>query len=183
MFTSGWWACCFLSELLRLFLYVFLKQTLLKTWVLNYLLAHYWYCEALHSVGWEEMLVFGFADGTERKSGIFKQKLSVVLTSLDSTAWRNSLQTPDLKPNLLFSLRTLSYKNRYVRVPDGHFWIEGDHHGHSLDSNSFGPVWSEPAAVTQHRPSQTIRLPTTSLKLKYKWQSTPSSHYSCITEQ
>uniref|UniRef100_A0A3Q4HRQ9 Helix-turn-helix domain-containing protein n=1 Tax=Neolamprologus brichardi TaxID=32507 RepID=A0A3Q4HRQ9_NEOBR len=35
---------------------------------------------------------------------------------------------------------TLAYKNRYVRVPDGHFWIEGDHHGHSLDSNSFGPV-------------------------------------------
>uniref|UniRef100_A0A7N6FCN3 Mitochondrial inner membrane protease subunit 2 n=1 Tax=Anabas testudineus TaxID=64144 RepID=A0A7N6FCN3_ANATE len=37
-------------------------------------------------------------------------------------------------------IRTLSYKNRYVRIPDGHFWIEGDHHGHSLDSNSFGPV-------------------------------------------
>ncbi|XP_005936453.1 mitochondrial inner membrane protease subunit 2 [Simochromis diagramma] len=37
-------------------------------------------------------------------------------------------------------IRTLAYKNRYVRVPDGHFWIEGDHHGHSLDSNSFGPV-------------------------------------------
>ncbi|XP_020774810.1 mitochondrial inner membrane protease subunit 2 isoform X1 [Boleophthalmus pectinirostris] len=37
-------------------------------------------------------------------------------------------------------IRTLGYKNRYVKVPDGHFWIEGDHHGHSLDSNSFGPV-------------------------------------------
>uniref|UniRef100_A0A672Y540 Mitochondrial inner membrane protease subunit 2 n=1 Tax=Sphaeramia orbicularis TaxID=375764 RepID=A0A672Y540_9TELE len=37
-------------------------------------------------------------------------------------------------------IRTMGYKNRYVRVPDGHFWIEGDHHGHSLDSNSFGPV-------------------------------------------
>ncbi|XP_071391050.1 mitochondrial inner membrane protease subunit 2-like [Centroberyx affinis] len=37
-------------------------------------------------------------------------------------------------------IRTLGYKNRFVRVPDGHFWIEGDHHGHSLDSNSFGPV-------------------------------------------
>eukprot|EP00066_Takifugu_rubripes_P004133 XP_003967274.2 PREDICTED: mitochondrial inner membrane protease subunit 2 isoform X1 [Takifugu rubripes] len=37
-------------------------------------------------------------------------------------------------------IRTLSYKNRYVRIPDGHFWIEGDHHGHSMDSNSFGPV-------------------------------------------
>uniref|UniRef100_A0A3B5L011 Peptidase S26 domain-containing protein n=1 Tax=Xiphophorus couchianus TaxID=32473 RepID=A0A3B5L011_9TELE len=33
-----------------------------------------------------------------------------------------------------------NYKNRYVRVPDGHLWIEGDHRGHSLDSNCFGPV-------------------------------------------
>ncbi|XP_046890701.1 mitochondrial inner membrane protease subunit 2 isoform X2 [Hypomesus transpacificus] len=40
----------------------------------------------------------------------------------------------------IVSVLTLGYKNRYVRVPDGHFWIEGDHHGHSLDSNSFGPV-------------------------------------------
>uniref|UniRef100_A0A3B3SGP3 Mitochondrial inner membrane protease subunit n=1 Tax=Paramormyrops kingsleyae TaxID=1676925 RepID=A0A3B3SGP3_9TELE len=37
-------------------------------------------------------------------------------------------------------VKTRGYKNRYVKVPDGHFWIEGDHHGHSLDSNSFGPV-------------------------------------------
>ncbi|KAM4733374.1 mitochondrial inner membrane protease subunit 2 isoform 2-T3 [Anableps anableps] len=39
-------------------------------------------------------------------------------------------------------VRTLSYKNRYVRVPDGHLWIEGDHRGHSLDSNCFGPTTS-----------------------------------------
>ncbi|XP_077373975.1 mitochondrial inner membrane protease subunit 2 [Festucalex cinctus] len=37
-------------------------------------------------------------------------------------------------------IRTLNYKKRHVRVPDGHLWIEGDHHGHSLDSNTFGPV-------------------------------------------
>ncbi|XP_019713217.1 mitochondrial inner membrane protease subunit 2-like, partial [Hippocampus comes] len=37
-------------------------------------------------------------------------------------------------------IRTLSYKKRHVRIPDGHLWIEGDHHGHSLDSNTFGPV-------------------------------------------
>lgn len=37
-------------------------------------------------------------------------------------------------------IKTLGYKNRYVRVPDGHLWLEGDHHGHSFDSNSFGPV-------------------------------------------
>lgn len=32
-----------------------------------------------------------------------------------------------------------STKN-YVKVPDGHCWIEGDHRGFSLDSNTFGPV-------------------------------------------
>lgn len=37
-------------------------------------------------------------------------------------------------------IKTLGYKNRFVRVPDGHLWIEGDHHGHSFDSNTFGPV-------------------------------------------
>ncbi|XP_028814474.1 mitochondrial inner membrane protease subunit 2 isoform X2 [Denticeps clupeoides] len=37
-------------------------------------------------------------------------------------------------------IKTLGYKNRYMRVPDGHLWIEGDHHGHSFDSNTFGPV-------------------------------------------
>ncbi|XP_033982884.1 mitochondrial inner membrane protease subunit 2 [Trematomus bernacchii] len=37
-------------------------------------------------------------------------------------------------------IRTLGYKNRLVRVPDGHFWLEGDHHGSSMDSNSYGPV-------------------------------------------
>ena len=38
------------------------------------------------------------------------------------------------------TVKTLSYKNRYVKVPDGHCWVEGDHHGQSLDSNLFGPV-------------------------------------------
>ncbi|XP_059402639.1 mitochondrial inner membrane protease subunit 2-like isoform X1 [Carassius carassius] len=42
----------------------------------------------------------------------------------------------------IVSVLTLGYKNRYVRVPDGHLWIEGDHHGHSFDSNTFGPVIS-----------------------------------------
>lgn len=35
---------------------------------------------------------------------------------------------------------TLGYKNQYVRVPEGHCWVEGDHTGHTLDSNTFGPV-------------------------------------------
>ncbi|XP_017170751.1 mitochondrial inner membrane protease subunit 2 isoform X2 [Mus musculus] len=35
---------------------------------------------------------------------------------------------------------TIGHKNRLVKVPRGHMWVEGDHHGHSFDSNSFGPV-------------------------------------------
>lgn len=37
-------------------------------------------------------------------------------------------------------VRTIGHKNRLVKVPRGHMWVEGDHHGHSFDSNSFGPV-------------------------------------------
>lgn len=37
-------------------------------------------------------------------------------------------------------IKTIGHKNRYVKVPRGHIWVEGDHHGHSFDSNSFGPV-------------------------------------------
>lgn len=35
---------------------------------------------------------------------------------------------------------TRGYKSEIVRIPDGHCWVEGDHAGHSMDSNSFGPV-------------------------------------------
>lgn len=37
-------------------------------------------------------------------------------------------------------ISTLGYKQEIIRVPEGHCWIEGDHTGHSLDSNTFGPV-------------------------------------------
>ncbi|KAI5947947.1 Mitochondrial inner membrane protease subunit 2 [Manis javanica] len=37
-------------------------------------------------------------------------------------------------------VKTMGHKHRYVKVPRGHIWVEGDHHGHSFDSNSFGPV-------------------------------------------
>nr|XP_058929520.1 mitochondrial inner membrane protease subunit 2 isoform X3 [Kogia breviceps] len=37
-------------------------------------------------------------------------------------------------------VKTMGHKNRYVKVPRGHIWVEGDHHGHSFDSNSFGPT-------------------------------------------
>ncbi|XP_055837679.1 mitochondrial inner membrane protease subunit 2 [Episyrphus balteatus] len=35
---------------------------------------------------------------------------------------------------------TLGYKTDVVRIPEGHCWVEGDHMGNSLDSNTFGPV-------------------------------------------
>ncbi|KAM7291613.1 putative inner membrane protease, subunit IMP2 [Ixodes scapularis] len=38
------------------------------------------------------------------------------------------------------TVRTLTYRDRFVTVPRGHCWVEGDNHGKSLDSNSFGPV-------------------------------------------
>ena len=37
-------------------------------------------------------------------------------------------------------IETKGYKDAFVRVPPGNCWVEGDHHGHSLDSNIFGPV-------------------------------------------
>lgn len=44
--------------------------------------------------------------------------------------------------NMLFHacFSTLKYKNRIVRVPIGHLWIEGDNHNVSKDSNIYGPV-------------------------------------------
>ncbi|XP_040199753.1 mitochondrial inner membrane protease subunit 2 isoform X1 [Rana temporaria] len=37
-------------------------------------------------------------------------------------------------------VKTAGYKTRFVKIPNGHMWVEGDHHGHSFDSNAFGPV-------------------------------------------
>lgn len=37
-------------------------------------------------------------------------------------------------------MSTIGYKEPYIRVPEGHCWVEGDHTGSSMDSNSFGPV-------------------------------------------
>jgi inner membrane protease subunit 2 len=37
-------------------------------------------------------------------------------------------------------VETHGYRAPYVRIPQGHCWVEGDHRGNSLDSNSFGPV-------------------------------------------
>ncbi|XP_053320688.1 mitochondrial inner membrane protease subunit 2 isoform X1 [Spea bombifrons] len=37
-------------------------------------------------------------------------------------------------------IKTMGHKNRYIKIPRGHMWVEGDHYGHSFDSNAFGPV-------------------------------------------
>ncbi|XP_053575824.1 mitochondrial inner membrane protease subunit 2 [Bombina bombina] len=37
-------------------------------------------------------------------------------------------------------IKTIGHKKRFVKVPSGHIWVEGDNRGHSFDSNAFGPV-------------------------------------------
>ena len=37
-------------------------------------------------------------------------------------------------------VQTINYKQKYLNIPKGHCWVEGDHTGHSLDSNFFGPL-------------------------------------------
>ncbi|XP_064558710.1 mitochondrial inner membrane protease subunit 2 isoform X2 [Zonotrichia leucophrys gambelii] len=51
-----------------------------------------------------------------------------------------SIRNYDVQRGDIVSLVTIGYKKKYVKVPHGHIWVEGDHHGHSFDSNAFGPV-------------------------------------------
>ncbi|XP_066445404.1 mitochondrial inner membrane protease subunit 2-like [Eleutherodactylus coqui] len=37
-------------------------------------------------------------------------------------------------------VKTKGYKTQYVKIPEGHLWVEGDHHEKSHDSNAYGPV-------------------------------------------
>jgi inner membrane protease subunit 2 len=37
-------------------------------------------------------------------------------------------------------LTALSYPDKFVKIPKGHCWIEGDDVLHSKDSNVYGPV-------------------------------------------
>ncbi|XP_032228729.1 mitochondrial inner membrane protease subunit 2 isoform X1 [Nematostella vectensis] len=45
-----------------------------------------------------------------------------------------------IKRGDVVSIVAIGYKNRYVKIPRGHCWIEGDNSNHSMDSNTFGPV-------------------------------------------
>lgn len=38
------------------------------------------------------------------------------------------------------TVKTLGYKNEYVKIPPGHCWVEGDNHHVSDDSNRIGPL-------------------------------------------
>lgn len=38
------------------------------------------------------------------------------------------------------TIDTRGYKEKFIKVPMGHLWIEGDYQANSLDSNTFGPV-------------------------------------------
>ncbi|XP_051474020.1 mitochondrial inner membrane protease subunit 2 isoform X2 [Apus apus] len=53
-----------------------------------------------------------------------------------------SIRNYDVQRGDIVSLVTIGYKKKYVKVPRGHIWVEGDHHGHSFDSNAFGPLCS-----------------------------------------
>ncbi|XP_055624215.1 mitochondrial inner membrane protease subunit 2 [Toxorhynchites rutilus septentrionalis] len=61
-------------------------------------------------------------------------------------------------------ISTLGYKMPYVKVPEGHCWIEGDHTGNSLDSNTFGPI---SLGLITARATQIVWPPT-------RWQSLKS---------
>ncbi|XP_078232959.1 mitochondrial inner membrane protease subunit 2 isoform X3 [Pogona vitticeps] len=50
-----------------------------------------------------------------------------------------SIRNYEVQRGDIVSLVTISYKKKYVKIPHGHVWVEGDHHGHSFDSNAFGP--------------------------------------------
>ncbi|XP_308434.4 mitochondrial inner membrane protease subunit 2 [Anopheles gambiae] len=62
-------------------------------------------------------------------------------------------------------ISTLGYKLPYVTVPEGHCWVEGDHTGNSLDSNTFGPV---SLGLVTARATQIVWPPS-------RWQQLPST--------
>ncbi|XP_074223320.1 mitochondrial inner membrane protease subunit 2 isoform X15 [Camelus bactrianus] len=115
-----------------------------------------------HSQGWVKRYLKAFCKG-------FFVAVPVAVTFLDRVACVARVEGASMQPSLnpggsqssdvvllnhwkvrnfevqrgdIVSLVTIGHKNRYVKVPRGHIWVEGDHHGHSFDSNSFGPARS-----------------------------------------
>nr|XP_031530151.1 mitochondrial inner membrane protease subunit 2 isoform X3 [Vicugna pacos] len=122
-----------------------------------------------HSQGWVKRYLKAFCKG-------FFVAVPVAVTFLDRVACVARVEGASMQPSLnpggsqssdvvllnhwkvrnfevqrgdIVSLVTIGHKNRYVKVPRGHIWVEGDHHGHSFDSNSFGP--SEKAISQQEK--------------------------------
>ncbi|XP_064607091.1 mitochondrial inner membrane protease subunit 2-like [Liolophura sinensis] len=60
-------------------------------------------------------------------------------------------------------IRPLSHDESVVSIPEGHCWVEGDHHRHSLDSNLFGPV---PVALITAKASHIVWPPRRWQRLK-----------------
>lgn len=52
---------------------------------------------------------------------------------------------------------TGNYRHKFVRIPEGHVWIEGDYVANSLDSNTFGSV---PLGLLTARASHIIWPPS-----------------------
>lgn len=63
-------------------------------------------------------------------------------------------------------LRTLGYKEKYVEVPKGHCWLEGDNHRQSMDSNFFGPT---PTGLITAKVSHIVWPP-------HRWQQIEAIH-------
>ncbi|CAO1407249.1 unnamed protein product [Diamesa serratosioi] len=70
-------------------------------------------------------------------------------------------------------IQTLGFKEKYVKIPQGYFWIEGDNSSNSLDSNTFGPcslgLLTAKATHIVWPPNRWQRLECTSLRQPIKY--------------
>lgn len=67
-------------------------------------------------------------------------------------------------------IHTIGFKEKYVKVPKGHFWIEGDHVDNSLDSNTFGPV---PLGLLTSKATRIVWPPSRWRKLSLEYVRQP----------
>lgn len=102
-----------------------------------------------------------FNPGTTTKSKdiVLVQKYNIKTEATSSTLNSSSIQHGDIimfrspmDPERLLTKRVIgvngdtvqprkkSYPKKEVKIPRGHFWVEGDNAMHSIDSNEFGPI-------------------------------------------